>query len=128
MIYTHTIYRKRTFNRKPFENVINDFKRMVGPMRRLGAALAGADGSGTPTITQNGITFNGVKKCYHGAFDFGITMPAPLASGIMQNRNMADLEQIVMHRWDGGSFLETRACDGICSYGHVQAGTQIHAV
>ena len=116
MRYTHTIYRKRTFYRKPFERVINDFKRMVDPMRGLGAVIAGADGSGSPTITQDGIAFNGIKNCYHPAFDLGIIMPAPLASGIIHDRNTADIEEIIMDQVAGHTILETRACDGICSH------------
>ena len=116
MRYTHTIYRKRTFYRKPFEKVINDFKRMVDPLRNLGAVIAGADGSGPPAITQDWITFNGVKNCRHPAFDFGMIMPAPLASGIIQDRNTADLKRIITDEVAGHTILETRACDGICSH------------
>lgn|SRR3990167_5601424 len=146
MGYTHYYKTEKRLNKEQFSKVVEDFKKCVPYLERLGVTLAGPMGKGKPKITENLIAFNGVEKCGHTQRDLGITWPADNARGIgvayeeekFEQDSEKKLEGItgkdgtmtvlcgnpiewikstdVKGTWFAGAKLSTRTCGGNCSH------------
>lgn len=111
MGYTHYWRREITIPVHTFNAIREDFEKLLIPMADAGIMLAGGLGTGTPEITPNKIWFNGLESCGH-APNSAISIPWPTrnAGGVGDNRQGQDGE------WFAGASLDTRCCNGDCSY------------
>ena len=111
MGYTHYWYRKEVIPTRIFRSIVNDFKRLVPFMAENRIKLAGGLGTGEPEINDKEIWFNGDENCGHAKNDsISIPWPSRGAGGIGDNQSAQD------GSWFAGASLETRCCNGDCSY------------
>lgn len=111
MGYTHYWYRDKTIKPQPYKAIVNDFRKLLPVMERQGVKLASGDGEGYPLITDTTICFNGSVRCGHPKnTEIKIPWPSAKASGIGDNKTAID------GQWFAGVQLQTRCCDGDCSY------------
>lgn len=110
MGYTHYWYRRKKIPTKDFAAIINDFRKIVPVLaEKYGVRLAGPDGYGDPVIHMDEISFNGPINCGHPEnFELAIPWPSKDAGGVMAGG--------IVGKWYAGSIVDTRMCDGNCSY------------
>ena len=94
-----------------FGKIVEDFGRIVLVLDDLGVRLAGPLGEGTPVLTPDEISFNGVADCGHPQNE-EISLPAaaPRASGVGGSTGAIVGEK----SWH--VLLQRRTCDGNCSF------------
>lgn len=111
MGYTHYWYRPREISKPEMASIVSDFNKLVLILDDMGVKLADGFGQNVPEITPEDVWFNGSESCGHPA-NSEITIPWPSAgaSGIGNN------SRAVNGSWFAGAMLQTRACDGDCSY------------
>ncbi|MDD3473332.1 MAG: hypothetical protein PHS86_11150 [Syntrophaceae bacterium] len=135
MGYTHYWKRKEKFDGEQYENVVKDFKEVMGHLSAF-VPLAGGMGKGKPEINNKNIWFNGVEKCGHTDRNLGITWPENNASGIAlaiqkyneiptrtlitmlcgEEEELAVNDSDVSGTWFAGLKLKQRTCPGDCSH------------
>jgi hypothetical protein len=117
--YTHYIRirsRKGELDTRKFAKAINDFKKLIPQMERLGVKLAGEDGTGAPLLTNDMIKFNGARDCEHEKGSLGndscwsVIHPSLDAKGIATSLNQVKTKII-----DCFIFVDKRVCGGNCS-------------
>ena len=116
MGYTHYYKVSKEFDKKAFAKVAADFKKMINPLKHLGAVLADGGGQDSPIITSRVILFNGLEKCGHEGRQLGITWPSKTASGVAPNKIGQQLQELTKGNWFAGAELESRVCGGDCSH------------
>ncbi len=114
MGYTHYWYRKDEAIEIPvFSRIVSDFRKLMPCFDELGIRLAAGDGTGSPTVTGDLISFNGFCRCGHPAsHELGIAWPSQTAGGIANPW----LEDVRSKPWFGGLTIEKRTCSGDCSH------------
>jgi hypothetical protein len=135
MGYTHYWKRVEKFDRKQFEKVVRDFKKVVEHLSAF-VPLADGLGRGKAMIDNNRIWFNGLEKCGHSDRNLGITWPDDKAKGIAfiveryeeiptrtlvtmlcgQEQELALNDSDVSGTWFAGLKLKNRSCGGDCSH------------
>ena len=116
MGYTHYYYVAPEFEQDAFNRVVDDFAKMLDPLKHLGVNLAGGMGTGKPTITGKVIRFNGIEKCGHPKRSLGITWPSDNAMGVAKNTMLMEVRDLTKGNWFAGAQLEARSCGGHCSH------------
>lgn len=114
MGYKHYYYVSTLYDKRSFDKVVTDFKKMIPVLKHLGVKLANENGSGHAVINSDEIRFNGLEKCGHKERDLGITWPTNNAKGI--SKIGQKLDEVVSGRWFAGATLSTRTCGGDCSH------------
>ena len=110
MGYTHYWYRPLDIPEADMRTIAEDFSKIVLALDDMGVKLGDARGDGVPEITPEFIGFNGLAKCGHPQ-NSNIVIPWPTDTA----RGVNDGEAEAGH-WFAGVKLETRTCDGDCSY------------
>lgn len=111
MGYTQYWSRQEVIGPDTFNHILNDFRFIIRPLRRMGVLLAGPLGDGEPVLTTSEISFNGVGDCGHEPSFGGIAWPADNARGVFVGKG-----DVVVGGWGDGPSLATRACNGDCSH------------
>ena len=111
MGYTHYWYRPKEIPADKMADIAADFSRLVPYLCDLGVFIADGHGKGFPTIDKELVCFNGLAKCGH-AENAKVVIPWPSkdASGVASGPG-----EIAGH-WFAGAVLDTRRCNGDCSY------------
>lgn len=68
MGYTHYYYRPEVLDAKKFNLVIEDFRKVLPKISLSGVKLAGGDGKGVMTVSNEAIWLNGVAEDAHETF------------------------------------------------------------
>lgn len=112
MGYTHYWRRPtQSISVDSMNKIVNDFNKIVLVLDDMGVRLADGFGENTPEINSDRLWFNGLAKCGHSPNqEVSIPWPAPGAKGIGPN------DSAVSGNWFAGSLLDSRCCDGDCSY------------
>jgi len=109
--YTHYWYRQKTINRKAYQAIVSDFKRIVPVLEHEGVKLSGVLGEGDPELDDDNVSFNGVRNCGHPVnSEICIAWAAPDAQGV--GSSFSDVDG----QWFAGRYLTKRCCDGDCSH------------
>lgn len=109
MGYTHYWRRPLKLEKEKFAVAVADCRKVLAYLSERGLDLAGWDGTGSPVITDEEISFNGRVNCGHERGDFRIAWPAKDAGGFAGSAEKAG-------EWFGGATLMTRCCGGDCSH------------
>jgi len=114
MGYTHYWKRNKEIEYETFKKIVNDFKKILPEIEKIGIPLGNADGENEPIINYNKVSFNGLSECGH-SHSRRLFMPWPedTAGGVAESCDYRNLEY---QRWVGRSFIDTRCCNGDCSY------------
>ncbi len=111
MGYTHYWRREKELDAAKYASAVADFQRLILTLEDSGIRLAGPMGDGLPEFTADELAFNGPDDCGHPQnSEISIPWPAPSAGGVGPNKTAVD------GSWFAGALLQTRACDGSCSY------------
>lgn len=120
MGYSHQYYTRKEIDPQAFKNIVTDFKKLIPVMEHLGVKLGDGFGENQPIITDTEIIFNGLTNCGHTKRDIGLTWPSNEAQGVakldQQHRQGNETMMNVKGSWFAGLQVETRTCDGDCSY------------
>lgn len=93
-------------------DIVSDFKSVMTVLEKT-VDLAGWDGTGSPEINEDRISFNGVQECGHKSDKtIGIAWPAKGASGVANTWT----EDAKESSWFAGVQLAKRRCGGDCSH------------
>jgi len=115
MGYTHYFYRVADLDRELFKKVCLDFRKMNKVFPHIGFQLGNSFGEDQPTISFSEISFNGLENCGHKKQELGLTWPSENAGGVQLMKKGVQQETID-GKWFAGNTLNTRTCDGSCSY------------
>jgi hypothetical protein len=111
MGYTHYWYRPKEIPPEVFKAIVSDFKTILNTLEGFGLKLAGGNGTGEPEINDEVVCFNGSKLCGHPKNpNLIIPWPTPDAWGLGPS------EHAIKGDWHGGVLINTRTCNGDCSY------------
>lgn len=112
MGYTHYWYRKKELEKKKFDKIISEFRKMIPVLSELNVHLADGLGKGKAKITEKEVCFNGPVKCGHEKNEaISIPWPSKTAGGVAKySKNMK------MGNWFAGAIIDKRCCNGDCSY------------
>lgn len=111
MGYTHYWRRPQEIGKPEMAAIVTDFNKLVLILDDMGVKLADGFGENAPEITDERVWFNGSQSCGHARnSEISIPWPSAGACGIGHNSTA------VNGNWFAGSMLQTRACDGDCSY------------
>lgn len=110
MGYTHYWGRREVIEPETFRAIVADTQKVLAEVEGYEIPLAGSDGKGRPELTAELIAFNGADECGHPK-DKSIVIPWPTtdAGGVQAGAGQAG-------SWFAGATLQTRTCDGSCSY------------
>jgi hypothetical protein len=111
MGYTHYWHREPEISAEVFKQIVADFKKLVPVLQENGVPLAGPFGKGKPKLTASLISFNGPEACGHPK-NSSVSIPWPSS----QAGGVAPSNQAVDGTWFAGATLESRCCNGDCSY------------
>jgi len=111
MGYTHYWYREKEYSSEEFKSIVDDFKKVVPELEKVGVKLAGGLGKDDPRITDEDVWFNGLENCGHEEFNLHIAWPSKNAGGVGKKPKEA-----VNGTWFAGAQIETRVCGGDCSH------------
>jgi hypothetical protein len=109
MGYTHYWRRPLELEKEKFAAAIADCRKVLAYLSECMLNLAGWDGTGSPVITDDEISFNGRVNCGHEHGDLGIAWPAHNAGGFADSPEKNG-------EWFAGATLVTRCCGGDCSH------------
>lgn len=110
MGYTHYWMRAEVIDPAVYQCIVNDFRLLLTPLRRMGVPLAGPIGTGEPKLEKEDIRFNGVMNCGHKPIGSGMGWPADDARGVRTERL-----SVVVGGWGDGPLLSARTCNGDCA-------------
>lgn len=110
MGYTHYWYRPKEIEPTTFQRIVDDFKQLLPEFERIGIPLAGPTGEGEPIINYDEVAFNGSMHCGHERKEIVIPWPSENAGGVFGSNDP------VSGTWFAGHVIETRVCNGDCSY------------
>ncbi len=116
MGYTHYYRVSAEFDADKFFNVASDFKKMITPLKHLGISLGDGHGENHPIITPKEICFNGLKNCGHQKRHIVLPWPGENATGVATHGTDTKLVIGKNTSWFAGPQIETRVCNGDCSY------------
>lgn len=110
MGYTHYWYRPEEIKPDTFRAIVADTEKVLAEIEGYQVPMAGPTGTGRPELTEDVIAFNGSDDCGHPQ-DSSIVIPWPTANagGVQAGAGPAG-------SWFAGATLQTRTCDGSCSY------------
>lgn len=110
MGYTHYWYRPEVIAPETFRAIVVDTQKVLAEIEGYEIPLAGPMGTGRPELTAELIGFNGADECGHPD-NKSIIIPWPTsdAGGVKSGAGAAGT-------WFAGATLQTRTCDGSCSY------------
>src|SRR5713226_3530147 len=112
MGYTHYWHRPETVPEGIWCSIRHDFGGLVLPLSDEGVELTGGLGEGPPEITDDGIRFNGPRKCGHPENeDLVIPYPSEAAHGIGPSATAIDGDF-----YGFGVTVAHRCCNGSCCY------------
>lgn len=110
MGYTHYWYRPKTVETSKMQAIVDDFNKLIIPLSDMGVKLGNGLGKGVPIVSVEEIYFNGLAACGHPKnSNISIPWPTATASGVNKGKPEAGT-------WFAGTTLDTRTCDGDCSY------------
>lgn len=111
MGYTHYWYRPKQIDTKTMQAIADDFSKIVLTLDSMGVRLADGLGENSPEINAGRIWFNGLANCGHPQNSaVSIPWPSSTARGVIDGRGQ------VAGGWFAGAVLDSRCCDGDCSY------------
>lgn len=111
MGYTHYWYRPKEISRATFKAIVEDFRKLQPGLASAGIKLAGGSGEGEPIFSDDVVVFNGDMHCGHEVNqEVSIPWPSATAGGVGNSENA------ISGHWYAGATLETRTCNGDCSY------------
>src|SRR6266851_323091 len=111
MGYTHYWYTAPILELSKWDAYCVDAKHVIHIAREMGLKLAGSIGAGEPEITGEYLGLNGAADCGHAKDEsIVIPWPSPTAGGIGTG------EEAKAGSWYAGTTLNTRTCNGDCSY------------
>lgn len=111
MGYTHYWERPKNISKAAFTAIVEDFKKLLPAFQEAGIKLADGLGDGEPEITSQLVQFNGATRCGHPKNELiSIPWPSEGAGGIGNG------DDAIVGNWFAGVELQTRACNGDCSY------------
>lgn len=111
MGYTHYWYRKERIAEKTFIKIAKDAEQVC-----MASKLPLGDGAGEnkPIFTDELIELNGSTSCGHEEnTDMAIPWPSSNAGGVHEP---GDSENPISGSWFAGAELQTRVCNGDCSF------------
>ncbi|HDZ77114.1 MAG TPA: hypothetical protein ENH41_03425 [Candidatus Omnitrophica bacterium] len=112
MGYTHYWYKQKEVELKKFKKIVDDFKKVLPEIIKVGVVLADGSGEGEPILNYNLVSLNGAIKCGHLKNEaISIPWPSKNAGGVAKF-----LEDAKKGNWFAGAEIEKRCCDGDCSY------------
>jgi hypothetical protein len=118
MGYTHYMHIKynedKELDAQKFAKAVNDFKTLMPKMEHLGIKLADGDGEGVPELTNDMIRFNGARNCGHEKHKLGLLWPSDNAQGVAISSKQKG--EVIDGTWIAGLTVNSRVCDGDCSY------------
>jgi hypothetical protein len=113
MGYTHYwTFKDQNLDTEKFQGAIKDIQKMIPILDHLGVKLRDGFGEGSPITNDKEVHFNGDRSCGHRQRDIGLTWPALPATGIAVDGNGVSATET----WCAGRVLDSRTCDGDCSY------------
>jgi len=109
--YTHYWYRKKAIPSAKYKNITDDFKKLLPKFEKFDIPLADGHGKNKPIIDEEMVWFNGSENCGHTP-DKSVVIPWPTddAGGVATSANAKK------GSWFAGSLLQSRCCNGDCSY------------
>lgn len=111
MGYTHYWYRAKRIDGEHYKAIVDDFHKIVPVLEREGVKLGDGIGKYEPIIDYDEIVFNGSVRCGHPKnHEVVIPWPTKAANGVGASAVAID------GHWFAGVQLQTRCCDGDCSY------------
>ena len=110
MGYTHYWRRPRYIDGLAYGRIVDDYRRLLPALEEAGVRLGDGVGEGEPIITDDEVVFNGLRNCGHpSGTRLSIPWPSPDAGGVLSGQG-------AVGTWDAGTLVDTRTCDGDCSY------------
>jgi len=111
MGYTHYWYRDKEIDSQVYRSIVDDFKKLLHTFETHCIKLGDARGEGEPIIDYDEVSFNGLRNCGHPKnHNIVIPWPSKTASGVGVSNTA------IRGKWFAGVELETRCCNGDCSY------------
>lgn len=111
MGYTHYWYREKEIDGDIYRAIVDDFKKLLPAFGAEGVKLAGGSGEGEPRIDYDEVWFNGASHCGHPP-NHNIVIPWPSKKAV----GVGASAEAISGQWFAGAEIETRCCDGDCSY------------
>jgi hypothetical protein len=114
MGYAHYWIIHRDITTEEMEKIGNDFRKLLPIFKDMNIKLANIFGKGDYddiTINSKEIAFNGSKQCGHKKTRLVIPWPSKDAKGVALDNN-----DHVVNYWFVGHVIDTRVCNGDCSY------------
>ena len=111
MGYTHYWHRPLAIETDAMRKIADDFTQLIAPLAAHGIKLAGGMGDGEPEISTQRLLFNGDQHCGH-VKNAAISIPWPTADA----GGIGNSLEGKAGSWFAGASLETRCCNGDCSY------------
>lgn len=111
MGYTHYWRREKSISEEDYRHIVDDFRKLLPIFVRNDTPLANGLGEGYPTIDYDDVCFNGAVHCGHPA-NHEIVIPWPTRKAHGTGDNAA----AIAGNWFAGVEIQTRCCDGDCSY------------
>lgn len=111
MGYTHYWYREKEVDEQTFSLIVSDFKVLLPKFQEFDIKLGDGVGENLPILNNYLVCFNGKSDCGHDINErISIPWPDENAGGVMASNKP------ISGTWMAGSLLNTRHCDGDCSY------------
>ena len=111
MGYTHYWYRPLVVPKPIMQAIVADFTKLLPTFEELGIKLADWQGRGKPEASLKCVWFNGAENCGHPK-NSCIVIPWPTTDA----HGIGTSEEAESGNWFAGTTLNTRCCDGDCSY------------
>jgi hypothetical protein len=112
MGYTHYAYRQKEIDAAKFAAIRKDFEKLIIALDDMDVRLGDGHGENLPVLTDDAIIFNGLANCGHRK-DKSIVIPWPSRDAVGGVNATAEPND---GTWFAGTILNTRTCDGDCSY------------
>ncbi|MCA9775985.1 MAG: hypothetical protein KC800_04685 [Candidatus Eremiobacteraeota bacterium] len=117
--------RPKDIERRTFEAIVEDFRKLVGPLRTMGVKLGDAWGQGEPVINGDCVSFNGLGAC--GCTPVKNALVQQIMSRLLENFVTAPNLQVAAQRTlveHGVEYRDDhfdidwgqRRCPGCCTY------------
>lgn len=117
--------RPKSIERSTFEAIVEDFRKLVGPLRTMGVKLGDTWGQGEPVLNEECVSFNGLANC--GCTPVKNPLVEHLMGRLLDNYVTAPSLQVAAQRTlveHGFEYSEDhfdidwaqRRCPGCCTY------------
>lgn len=113
MGYTHYWRRPGKIEQEVFNQISNDFKKLLPVLKKVGIQLGDGYGERVPEVNHNIVNFNGLVRCGH-EINASVIIPWP-AQGAIGIKEPDD-KSTITGAWFAGVLLDKRTCNGDCSF------------